>query len=430
MASDKVGKAPELWTPRRPWLLRRLDKRVEKREKPGLSRDFLNAEEIIAGARKRSGIGDIPVDDIREPLEILVRSYREEAALRITGRKGASDFLQGVLGKRLQVLDLLRRNPEVERIPIDRPVFIIGHHRSGTTLLQHLLAELPPIRPLRTWELYTVPPSRPLPFDSKIRLLATHLGNAAFNWAVPDFKQIHEMRAGGPEEGVPLLFRSFCTYGCLLTADLPSYEKWLDDCPSSVFEERYRFFRRQVQLMLWRGAAAGAVVLEKSPLHLSAIDELVRVFPDARIIHVHRHLGRVVPSAASLVAVSRSLFSDRLDFPGLGRFILRLVRRNCLKELAFRQRFPADQVVDVDYCTFIRDPKAMIRRIVEYFDLPAPEDLDDRLDHRLGLMPQNKHGRHRYSLERFGLTPADIEELDRGYHKYFSVSSEPLPREE
>ncbi len=96
--------------------------------------------------------------------------------------------------------------------------------------------------------------------------------------------------------------------------------------------------------------------------------------------------------------------------------------------MEFRRHWPAGQVFDVDFSTFIRAPKDMVRRIVDHFDLPVPPDLEDRLERRLAEMPRHKHGVHRYTLERFGLTSRHVEDVGAEYHRYFDVTPEDLPR--
>ena len=419
-----------VWPPRRSRLLRVLVYWASAGEKMGLGQRLLEPERIIQRARRRSRVRDIPVDDIREPLELLARCFREEAGLSPLGRQAMDLLLGDTLANRLQILDFLRRHPEIDRVPVEAPVFILGLPRSGSTLLHHLLAELPGARPPLAWEIGQLVPPEPAGSRPDPRPRRGQQRLAVLNRLVPELKQLHESRWDSPEESIPLLNNSFSTRTFFLGAQMPSYEQWLEERSAPARESVYRFFKRQVQLLLWQRCPERGFWLEKAPAHLDAMEALVRVFPDVRIVNTHRHLGRVVPSAASMGAILHNLSQLSIDGHSLGQWTLQLMGRRAARCLAFRGRFPADRVVDVDFVEFIRDPKRTVHRIVDYFGLPAPADLDQRLDRRLALMPRHKHGVHHYSLARFGLTPADIEAAGAQYHAYFNVSPEPLPTED
>ena len=416
-----------MWGSRRSRLLRGLDHWASAGEKLGLGKRLLEPERIIQRARRRSRVRDIPVDDIREPLELLARCLREEADLSPFGRRIIDFMLGATLVNRLQILDFLRRHPEIDRVPVEAPVFILGLPRSGSTLLHHLLAELPGARPPLAWEIGQLVPPEPAGSRPDPRPRRGQQRLAVLNRLIPEFKQAHESTWDGPAESRSLLENSFAARTVLAQFHVPSYQRWLEEQSAPARESVYRFFKRQVQLLLWQRCPEGGFWLDKVPDHLDEVQALVRVFPDVRIVNTHRHLGRVVPSAASLVTILRSLSQRHIDCRVSGRHALQTERRRAARCLAFRGRFPADRVVDVDFVEFTRDPKRTVYRIVDYFGLPAPADLDRRLDRRLAQMPQHKHGVHHYSLARFGLTPADIEAAGAQYHAYFNVSPEPLP---
>jgi hypothetical protein len=70
-----------------------------------------------------------------------------------------------ILANRLRVEDYLAKHPELLRRPADRPMFVFGLPRTGTTLTINRLHADPARRPLLRWEaLDSVPPLR-LAFD-------------------------------------------------------------------------------------------------------------------------------------------------------------------------------------------------------------------------------------------------------------------------
>ncbi len=78
------------------------------------------------------------------------------------------------------------------------------------------------------------------------------------------------------------------------------------------------------------------------------------------------------------------------------------------------QIVPRDQIVHVEYDELVRDPAAMA-----HIDLRAPRLLDAmprskaRMQQWLVEHPSDKHGKHNYALEDFGLTPEIIRDAPR-----------------
>ncbi len=109
-------------------------------------------ERLMAAATAEAGLGDFGDDSFREGLDILVRSFREEARLNATGEAVVYPRLVSHLVNRLQVEDWYRRHPETEDVPIVDPLFGLSLPRTGSTVLSFLLAQDPGVRYLRQWE--------------------------------------------------------------------------------------------------------------------------------------------------------------------------------------------------------------------------------------------------------------------------------------
>ena len=92
------------------------------------------------------------------------------------------------------------------------------------------------------------------------------------------------------------------------THHVPSYQRWLD---AADMRWVYASHRRWLQYLQWRCPAERWVL--KSPGHLWALDALLAVYPDARIVQTHRDPLKVIASLASLVALLRGMASDRID---------------------------------------------------------------------------------------------------------------------
>jgi hypothetical protein len=204
---------------------------------------------------------------------------------------------------------------------------------------------------------------------------------------------------------------------------ISGYAKWLDGLGLENKLRVYESYRQQLQL-LQRGRPSRRWVL-KSPIHATGLEALLQVFPDAGVVQTHRDLAEVVPSTCSLFATFRGMYSDNVDLSRLGTHLIQnLVHRSLGVALRVRAAHPG-RVCDVVYRDLVRDPTGTVRRIYERFGLPMSADLATNLQDWLAANPQDKHGRHRYSLEQFGLDRAAIDQLFPGYPESFGLAAEP-----
>ena len=112
----------------------------------------LREESLIRAARKTTGFHSLGADDYREPLRRTLDAAEREARLTPIGRFGVRTVLVRSLAQRLRIEALRDLHPEIFEIPIEAPVFIVGLQRTGTTILQRLLAQHPALRALRSFE--------------------------------------------------------------------------------------------------------------------------------------------------------------------------------------------------------------------------------------------------------------------------------------
>ena len=103
----------------------------------------LDAASLLDGARRLTGLTDFGEEDWREPFAVLLQSLEDEAELTLTGRLATRSELLLWLRTRLKLTELLKRHPEILDTPVEKPIFIAGLGRSGTSILQELLHQDP-----------------------------------------------------------------------------------------------------------------------------------------------------------------------------------------------------------------------------------------------------------------------------------------------
>src|SRR5215468_2290590 len=119
----------------------------------GVNHDPLSADQLIMRARRRMSLVDFGATPFEQPLRNLLRACREEAELSLFGRFATRWDAVRFLSNLLRLREEERRAPEILEQQVERPIFIAGLPRSGTTFLHSLLAEDDTNLVPRIWQL-------------------------------------------------------------------------------------------------------------------------------------------------------------------------------------------------------------------------------------------------------------------------------------
>ncbi|TDC61904.1 sulfotransferase [Actinomadura sp. GC306] len=364
-------------------------------------------EDLHASARKVTGLDDFGDDDYLEGLKVLLASYSEEAGLTPLGNKAQRAMLRGALAARQFSEAAWRRHPEHADVPIERPIFVTGLPRTGTTALHRLLTADPAHQGLDLW-LAEVPQPRP-PREAWADDPIFQAIDAAYrrhHIENPEFMGVHYISADSVEECWQLLRQSMLSISFECLAHLPTYSSWLAE---QDWTPAYRRHRRNLQLIGLNDPERRWVL--KNPSHLFALDALLEVYPDALIVQTHRNPRTAMASMCSLAAHATAGWSDVFTGAVIGRDQLELWSRGLEQFRAERARHDPARFVDVHYDDFVRDPIGTAEGIYRHFRLPFGEDARTAMAslHKESATGAAKPS-HRYALEDFGLTPEQVHE--------------------
>ncbi|HBQ40855.1 MAG TPA: sulfotransferase, partial [Halieaceae bacterium] len=134
---------------------------------------MLELEALRQQAMVDTGLEDFGDPAFYEALERLLEALHTEARLNEFGHMRAEMTILDGLSRRLEIENYLTSHPEVGEQQVQRPVFILGLPRTGTTALHHLLNQDPRNRTLRLWEAQQpVPPPETASYTSDPRIAA------------------------------------------------------------------------------------------------------------------------------------------------------------------------------------------------------------------------------------------------------------------
>lgn len=380
-----------------------------------------SARSLMAAAIARARCDDWGEGPFREGLERLLDALRHDRHIRLTAWGTIHEELIDHLANRLLIRRYQRLHPACLQEPIDRPIFILGMPRSGTTMLHRLMSLDPASRFLPYWEaLFPAPFPDERPGDVSGRIEATRRRIQRTRDPFLDIVAIHSVTPEDPEECFYLLMNSFQSRAFGLLASVGRYLRWIDQ---QDLAESYLYHRQQLQISQCRLRRRQWVL--KAPLHLVGIEPLLRAYPDARFIQLHRDPGKTVPSTASLVRAFWRRFRRRVDSHALGRGLMEDWSARMEHFLAVRDRADGSLFVDVLYERLRRDPVAVVGEVYARLGLEVSPAFEADMRDWLARNPQGKHGTHRYSLADFGLTRAAVDARFGEYGRRFGVTPEP-----
>ncbi len=399
------------------WAANRIASALFRDDKTGLT-----PEALFEQAATGSGLDTKPFSDrhLIEALGALTSSLSEEAALSPFGRLAAGWDLKRMLQTLLIFADAEREDPAILARPLASPIFITGLPRSGTTFLHGLIAEDPLHRAPRIWEaIYPRPTHRAAEFGAGRTKAQLQL--KVFNRLSPGIRSLHPIEADAPEECIEITSQVFRSprYDDVYRA--PSYRAWLD---ASGFEEGYRFLARFLRHLQGPGETPRRWVL-KSPEHVFSIDALTGVFPDARLVFVHRDPGHVLVSAARLTELLRAPFTTAIDRREIGRKVADYWQEGMQRmvNVADDASFPLrSRLVQVQYRSLVSDPIGTVARIYDAFGLEFSGEAREAMSAKVARAPNGGYGVNHYRPEDFGIDPERERERASAYMERFGIA--------
>lgn len=383
----------------------------------------LERSELLTSASRATGLSDFGGDDFLEPLDVLLASLDRESNLTLVGRLLVRSDLLNLLQNRLRIADLVKREPAIREQPIERPIFIVGLPRSGTTILHELLALDPRLRAPLTWEArFPCPPATSETWRTDPRIDSADRIFRFWIDLVPEFQTMTEMGGRLPCECIQLTTHSFRSEEFLGRQQTPSYGAWL---ATADMAPAYAYHRLMLQLFSWSMKTERWML--KAPSHMGAMPALLAEYPDACIVQTHRDPLQSMASTGSLLAAHAWMRASEVDVPliKLG-FAGEGMASRIASVLAVRDRHPnaADQFHDVRFSDLMTRPIETLRSIYEKFSVSFGREQEDRIRAYLAAKPRGKYGRHEYRIEDLGVDVAEERARFRAYQERFSVESE------
>ncbi len=279
--------------------------------------------------------------------------------------------------------------------PVAPPIFVLGHWRTGTTLLQELLSHDPRLASPSNYQVYATNHFL-LTEQLAIRYLKFLLpkkrpmDNVTMKWDSPQEDEWARVTMGLPS---PYERVAFCRAP-------PVYQDYLDmqNLSADDVQAWTAGFQKFLQSVTLR---TGRQLDFKSPHNTGRFKLLHEMYPDAKFIHVTRDPFTFFPST---LRMHRSFdFSQSLQRPvendGLESYVLECGKRMYDSYLKYRPEVPARQIIDVRYDELVNSPIDTMRQVYDHLQLG---DVSPALDgFRQYLAPRKNYVTNRHKLPRY-----------------------------
>ena len=325
---------------------------------------------------------------------------------------------------------------------IEKPLFIIGNLRSGSTFLHRLLSrDSETFTSLTTWDIYLTPSVIQKKITQFVSRLDTKLGGHlhrllyAFDRRTLGQFKIHRISFFEPEEDENILLHLWDSFWVSFLFpfmdEMPNYHHF-DEAMSARHKRRIMaFYKSMLQRHIY--ATGKKFFVAKNPAFSPKIETLLEFFPDARIIYLARNPLDMLPSTVSWINYARRVFTEPKEKYLYLEEILDFTQHWYRYPLRYLDSHPSPRHLILNYDDLIQRPEAVIRSFYEQFGYPDQPGLDDIVDQAV-KETLSFNSDHVYSYEEMGFTRQQIVEIyadiferfgfDRREHEMAGVDSE------
>ncbi len=389
-----------------------------------VSHTELSVESLVALAERDSGGFGLADAALLARFKQLIDWINTRGPYSIDQLDGMRQQLQLLLANRLRIALDRRRVPAIAEEKIERPIFVVGFPRSGTTLLHSLLAEDPTVHAARAWHSRapSPPPGETVACDGRLEFAARSIQQLID--FVPGLLPLHPYWDKGAQaliEDDELFTLDFRNAYPTLLYRTPTLDVMVDAGGGDV-RGTYGFHRQLLQHLQWNtGKRRWAC---KGIGHQFLLDALFEAYPDALCVWPHRSFEEIHISTVTIAAVLYDAINGgRIDWKQYARTSAEAIKAG-LDQVMSNPLVDDPRVVHLPFKEIVADPIAAVGKVYDHAGLHLTATYERRMRTWLSD-PANKidrYGRYRYSHEPFGITEAWVRELFADYSKRFGLN--------
>ena len=377
-----------------------------------------NRDVLVARACEQAGLSDFGDTWFFANIDALIPALNTEARLSEAGVASASAMIVNGLVNRLRHVDLVKRHPEILDEKVEVAAVVVGLPRTGSTMLHRMLASAPGMTGTRWFETQNY-----APFPGEARGDPEPRREAARGFldymlaTIPDLMSIHPMSIDQPDEELIILGQLYSSTMIEGTYHVPGYARWLTENDRI---QCYRDLKQILQSLQWQDQSRnGAKWVLKTPGHLLALDAVIEIFPEAKIVMTHRDPVATVPSYCSMEHSLYQMVSDRVDPASVAAFWVPRLAELLDRFMAVRGQVAGQNFIDVRYADLLGDPIGEGVRVLAAAGVDVTDAVRAGMAEWIEANKREDRAPHKYALEDFGLVRADVEQRFAAYRAAF-----------
>lgn len=382
----------------------------------------LDAGELLAVAEAATGLHDYGDPTLPARFGVAVE-HLNGLGMDAEGRQRASKVCHWLLTSRLEFFADRDRYPVADEV-IDRPMFVTGEPRSGTTLMHALMSVDPGARALRFWEVMYPSPPPGLAGPDDPRRARADADWREINAKLPKWLHSHpynDMLGDGlPEDERTWAFDfRVMTPTAWWRVPMQTVVGGLPTDPAA----QYRIHKAMLQQCQYGRARKYWVC---KGFHGFRLTEFFAEYPDATLMWLHRDPVQVAASRTMMMADILDGIVGPIDLKAAAKMHLELTRAGIANTMS-HPLVDDPRVHHVRYTDFIADQVGTVRDHYAFSGRalsPAAETaMRDYLAHNRG----DRYGKFHYSTSLLTDIGEDIDALNeefRPFRERFGVAIE------
>lgn len=373
---------------------------------------------LVAQACAQTGLSDFGDTWFFANIDALIPALNGEAQLSEAGVASASAMIVNGLVNRLRHVELVKRHPEILDEEVEVAAVVVGLPRTGSTMLHRMLASAPGMTGARWFETQNYAPfpgeerGNPEPRREAAKGFLAYMLDK-----IPDLMSIHPMSIDQPDEELIILGQLYSSTMIEGTYFVPRFAHWLT---ANDRFQCYRDLKQILKSLQWQDRSRqGAKWVLKTPGHLMALDAVIEVFPEAKIVMTHRDPVATVPSYCSMEHSLYQMASDSIDRESVAGFWVDRLADLLKRFMVVREQVNGRNFIDVRYPDLLSDPIGQGTRVLEGAGITVTPEIRAGMEEWVEHNKREDRAPHKYTLQDFGLDKADVERRFESYRAAF-----------
>lgn len=266
----------------------------------------------------------------------------------------------------LRVIEKRKFDKKIQNIKVEKPIFIIGHWRSGTTFLHYLLGKDKNLGYVSTMD--TLDPSVFLNYE---KLLQRIVSNSLPNKRPMDNLEMGSNLPYEEEYAIANLSPYSFYHAWYFPRAIDRYFKRYvlhDDKDTETIDEWKKVYDYFLKKITYKHK--GKQIMLKSLVNTAKIKHLLELFPDAKFIHLYRNPYEVYVSTWKLYQSILPLFSfQHINKEAFDESIVRIYKGLEKRYLEDKKLIPEENLIELRYEDLIKEPLKSVEMIYSRFGL-------------------------------------------------------------